>query len=148
MPHDPARLADTNAWMVRAASDLGAGAHELTAVPPFTADAVFHAQQAAEKSPKGFLAWHDVPFGKTHDLAALGRLCADIDQTLTSVAQRAALLTDYAWKFRYPGELQDPPREEAESALALAREVYETILQRLPTDVRPASRSPNSGDAT
>jgi HEPN domain-containing protein len=51
-------------------------ANELTAVPPFTADAVFRAQQAAEKTLKGFLAWHDVPFGKTHNLAALGGRCA------------------------------------------------------------------------
>lgn len=37
---------------------------------------------------------------------------------------RAAELTDYAWKFRYPGEPEEPPREEAEQALTLARKVY------------------------
>ena len=132
MPHDPARLADTKAWMARAASDLGAGAHEMTAVPPFTADAVFHAQQAAEKAFKGFLAWHDVPFGKTHDLAALGRLCAEIDRALAALGRRAARLTEYAWKYRYPGEPEAPSREEADSALALAREVYEAVLGLLP----------------
>src|SRR3990170_864631 len=110
MPHDPARVADTRAWLARAAADLGAGAHELTAVPPFTADAVFHAQQAVEKVLKGFLAWHDVPFGKTHDLAVLGRLCAQIDQGLAAHGQRAARLTDYAWKYRYPGEPEEPSR--------------------------------------
>jgi HEPN domain-containing protein len=29
---------------------------------------VFHAQRAAEKAMKAFLAWHDVPFRKTHNL--------------------------------------------------------------------------------
>jgi len=57
--------------------DLRTAAHQLTAAPPFTGDAVFHAQQAAEKSLKGFLAWHDVPFRKTHDLAEIGRQCAE-----------------------------------------------------------------------
>jgi HEPN domain-containing protein len=137
MPHDPARLADAKSWIARAASDLGAGAFELTAVPPFTADAVFHAQQAAEKTLKGFLAWHDVPFGKTHNLAALGGLCAEVDRALAPLVQRAAGLTDYAWKYRYPGEPEEPSREEAESALALAREVYEAVLRVLPLEVRP-----------
>jgi HEPN domain-containing protein len=146
MPHDPARLADTKAWITRAASDLGAGAHDLTAVPPFTVAAVFHAQQAAEKTLKGFLAWHDVPFGKTHDLAALGRLCAEIDSSLAPLGRRAARLTEYAWKYRYPGEPDEPSREEAESALALAREVHDTVLGLLPTEVRSTGRSVSAGD--
>jgi HEPN domain-containing protein len=147
MPHDPVRVADTTAWLTRALSDLGAGAHEMTADPPFSADAVFHAQQAAEKALKGFLAWHDVPFGKTHDLAALGRACSQIEPGLTSFGRRAARLTDYAWKYRYPGEPHEPPREEAESALALAREVYDAVLARLPADVRPPARnSRNTGN--
>jgi len=146
MPHDPARLADTKAWMARAASDLGAGVHALTANPPFVAAAVFHAQQAAEKALKGFLAWHDAPFGKTHDLAALGRLCAEIDRELGPLGRRAGKLTEYAWKYRYPGEPEEPSREEADSALALASEVYETVLQRLPADARPAHRSLRSDD--
>ena len=144
MRHDPARFADTKAWLAKAGSDLRAGAHDLTSVPAFTGDAVFHAQQAAEKAFKGFLAWHDVPFGKTHDLARLGTQCAEIEPVLAPLGQRASKLTDYAWKYRYPGEPEEPPREEAESALVLAREVYEIILARLPEEVRPAERASNN----
>ena len=53
MPPDPVRVADTRAWLAKAGTDLRAGAHELLATPPFCSDAVFHAQQAAEK------AWKD-----------------------------------------------------------------------------------------
>jgi HEPN domain-containing protein len=60
MPRDPIRLADAKAWLAKADMDLKAAAHELTAAPPFTADAVFHAQQAAEKAIKGFLAWQTI----------------------------------------------------------------------------------------
>jgi HEPN domain-containing protein len=148
MPHDPARVEDTRAWMTKAATDLAVGSHELTAASPFTADAAFHAQQAAEKALKGFLAWHDEPFGKTHDLAGLGRQCAQIDRGLAPFGERAARLTDYAWKYRYPGEPEEPSREEAESALALAGEVYEAVLGRLPGEVRPASRVVGKGDDT
>jgi HEPN domain-containing protein len=126
MPRDPIRLADAKADM-----HLKAAAHELTAAPPFTADAVLHAQQAAEKAMKGFLAWHDVPFRKTHDLAEIGHQCAGIDRSLESLLMRAASLTQYAWKFRYPGEPEEPSREEAEISIALAREVHEAIVSLL-----------------
>ena len=44
MPLDPARIADTRAWLLKADEDLRAGAHQLTANPPYLADAAFHAQ--------------------------------------------------------------------------------------------------------
>lgn len=137
MPHDPIRVADTRAWLAKARMDLKAAAHELTAVPPFTADVVFHAQQAAEKAMKGFLAWHDAPFRKTHDLGEVGQQCAGIDTSLEPLLIRAASLTQYAWKFRYPGEPQEPSSDEAERAIALAREVYDAIVSRLPEESRP-----------
>ena len=108
MPHDPIRVADARAWLAKADMDLRAAAHELTATPPFTADAVFHAQQAAEKAMKGFLVWHDVPFRKSHDLAEIGHQCAGLAPSLESLLMRAAGLTQYAWKFRYPGEPEEP----------------------------------------
>jgi 2-polyprenyl-3-methyl-5-hydroxy-6-metoxy-1,4-benzoquinol methylase/HEPN domain-containing protein len=100
MPHDPARIADTKSWLTKA--------FELTAVPPFLADIVFHAQQCAEKALKGYLAWHDIPFRKTQDLAEIGRQCAETDPSLEPLLVRAARLTAYAWKYRYPGEPEEP----------------------------------------
>ena len=137
MPHDPARVADTKAWLDRAATDLRAAAHDLTAAPPILEDVVFHCQQAVEKAMKGLLAWHDEPFGKTHDLETLGESCLRLDSTLRSLVDRATPLTEYAWKFRYPGEHEGPTRDEAERALAIAREAFEEIRARLPTAVRP-----------
>ncbi len=137
MPHDPVRVADTRAWLKKAALDLAAGAYELTADPAFGADAAFHAQQAAEKALKGFLLWHDVPLRKTHDPTALGGQCAALDPSIEPLARRAAALTQYSWKYRYPGEPEEPTRQEADAALALAREVYEAALARLPQAVKP-----------
>ncbi len=134
MPHDPIRIADTRAWLAKAHMDLRAAAHELTAAPALTADAVFHTQQAAEKAMKAFLAWHDEPFRKTHDLAEIGRQCAGIAPSLEPLLIRAAGLTQYAWKFRYPGEPDEPSREEAELSIALAREVYEVVVALLPPE--------------
>ncbi|MGH7432208.1 MAG: HEPN domain-containing protein [Candidatus Methylomirabilales bacterium] len=137
MPHDPALVEDTRSWLTRASRDLRAAEHDLRTTPPLSWDAVFHCQQAAEKALKAFLAWHDEPFGKTHNLEELGRQATAFDPSLRALADGAGRLTEYAWKFRYPGEPDEPPREEAEEALALAREVYDAILSRLPEDVRP-----------
>jgi|SRR5579883_2056841 HEPN domain-containing protein len=97
---------------------------------------MFHAQQAAEKSMKAFLAWNDVPFRKTHNLEELGQQCVSLDAMLAPVADQAAPLTEYAWKFRYPGETADPDRADAEAALAAARNVHNAIINRMPAEAR------------
>ena len=137
MPHDPERIAEVRSWFLKAGDDLRAATFELTAQPPLTADIVFHAQQAVEKAIKGFLSWHDRPFRKTHNLVELGEAATAVDPVLEPYLRRAAPLTEYAWRFRYPGELDAPPVEEAREALAIALQVFETLLSRLPVDVKP-----------
>jgi HEPN domain-containing protein len=137
MPHDPERIAEARAWFAKASEDLRAATFELTAVPPLTADIVFHAQQAVEKSIKGFLGWHDRVVRKTHNLLELGESAAAVDRTLEPLLRRAAPLTEYAWRFRYPGDLDAPPIEEAREALETAREVFDALLSRLPLEVTP-----------
>jgi hypothetical protein len=60
-----------------------------------------------------------------------------LEDSLGAIADQAAPLTEYAWKFRYPGEPEEPERAEAEEALEIARSVYEAILSRLPQKARP-----------
>ena len=91
MPHDPIRIADVRSWIHKAARDLLAGDHERAADPPILEDVVFHAQQAVEKVLKGFLAWHDRPFRKTHDLVEIGHACVAIHPSLEPVIREAAL---------------------------------------------------------
>ena len=98
----------------------------------------FHAQQACEKSLKAILAWHDRPFRKTHNIEELGEVCLTIDPSLRDLVDRAAPLTEFAWRFRYPGEAHDPTRDEAEAALSVARDVFQAALARLPATVRPS----------
>lgn len=50
---------------------------------------------------------------------------------------RAVPLTEYAWRFRYPGELLEPSGEEAMEAVLVARAVYDAVVGRLPDEVRP-----------
>jgi HEPN domain-containing protein len=138
MQPEDARLQDVRAWLSKAELDLKAGAHEMAApAEGLWGDVMFHAQQAAEKAMKAFLAWHDVPFRKTHNLEELGQQCAVVDAALATVGDQAAPLTEYAWKFRYPGESDEPKRDEAAEAMEAARHVYAAILTRLPAQARP-----------
>ena len=131
-----ARVADTKAWLAKAAGDIKA-AEILGAVTALGGAAVFHRQQAAEKAMKGFLAWHDVPFRKTHDLEEIGEACIAIDSKFKEIVDHTIPLTQYAWKYRYPGEPRGPTQEEVEVALTLAHEVYDAIAASLPEEVKP-----------
>ena len=137
MQPDEVRAADTRAWLVRAHEDLRGAEVDLAATPPLLGDATFHCQQAVEKTLKAFLAWHDRPFRKTHDLGELGRQCVALAPTLEPALRKAAPLSEYAWRYRYPGDPSQPTSDEVEEALAVAREVVLTLTAQLPPRVRP-----------
>ena len=136
MPLDPVLVADTRSWLRKAATDIKAAKHDLAAPSPLLGDAVFHCQQAIEKTFKGFLMWHGLPFRKTHSLEELGEQCLDLNAAFKHLVDQAAPLTEYAWKFRYPGDPEEPTITEAEEALRIAQEVYEAILACFPDEVR------------
>jgi HEPN domain-containing protein len=126
MPRDE-RLAETARWLAKAAEDLRAAEVDLAAAPPLLADAGFHCQQAAEKAMRGLFVFDAETFGKTHDLRALGdRLLARHPELARHVDDVAAL-TEYAWRFRYPGELFDPPEDEVRESLAAAASLVSAV---------------------
>ena len=96
MPLDPERIAETRAWLVKAAEDLRAADFERTAQPPLSSDIVFHAQQTAEKAMKSFLTWHDRPFRKTHKGRSL------FSGNVLRQAQHERLMIRFQRSFRSP----------------------------------------------
>jgi len=133
----PESAAEVRAWLRRVQTDLRAGALDLDANPPIVEDALFHCQQAAEKALKAFLVAHEQAVPKTHDLDLLSSRCEAIEPSLRAILTDARDLTTFAWAFRYPGEWEAPPPGKGESALGLARRVYETIVSHLPDEARP-----------
>jgi HEPN domain-containing protein len=133
----PEKAEEVRGWLQKAANDLRGADIDLAALPPLIEDALFHCQQAVEKALKGFLAAHDRTFRKTHDLDELGRACEAIDPTLAAVLGPARDLTVFAWEFRYPGATVAPTEEQGRRVLSVARDVYTTLLSRLPKDVHP-----------
>ncbi len=137
MPPDPARVAETRAWLEKAALDLRGAQVDLDAAPPLLEDTLFHCQQAVEKTLKAFLAWHDTPFRKTHSLEELGAACEAIDGTLRGVIDPAVPLTEFAWAFRYPGDHPMPTIEEARQGLSTAMQAVGGIIANLPSEAVP-----------
>jgi HEPN domain-containing protein len=133
----PEKLAEVWSWLKKAASDLRGADIDLAASPPFIEDMLFHCKQAAEKSMKGFLTAHDRVFRKTHDLDELASACEAVNPTLKESLNPARDLTVFAWEFRYPGEAEAPSLKEARQFRAVAGEVYQAILARLPQEVHP-----------
>jgi len=119
-------------WLRKAASDI------LTLEAALRAGsldgACFHAQQAAEKYLKSFLAFHDKPFPYTHNLSDLTELCADIDVSFRSFTPMASELTPYAVRLRYDDSFW-PELETAKQARASALKIRDCVLSRLPKEI-------------
>jgi HEPN domain-containing protein len=124
-------------WLRKAASDLvtleaalGAGAFD---------GACFHAQQAAGKYLKGFLAFHDKPFPFTHNLGDLTELCASIDALFRTLTPMAAELTPYGVRLRYDDTFW-PTGETAKRAHSSALTIRDFVLVRLPKEILDAAK--------
>ena len=130
MPGDE-RAEEVDAWLSRARSDLRAAQVLLAAAPPLPGDAAFHCQQAVEKALKALLTYHDHVFPKTHDLGMLAMGCLRFEPGLEDLLRIAAPLTEYAWRFRYPGESFEPPVDEVNDALAIGSEVVTAVASRV-----------------
>src|ERR1035441_2481926 len=87
-------LDETRAWLLRAAEDLAAAA--AVTAPPGVRSALCHCQQAAEKSLKAFLTWHQRPFPRTHNLTVLSGFCAEVDASLDAAIAPSLALTRFA----------------------------------------------------
>jgi hypothetical protein len=80
--------------------------------------------------------WWRTPRRGTHDLAALGSQCKGIDNSLDLLIDRLDDLSQYAWAYRYPTSLAEPPAPEVDEASALAHMILAEVVKRLPPEVR------------
>jgi HEPN domain-containing protein len=106
MAIDAGRAEEAGAWLEKAEIDLRAAGVLAGSSDPILEAAAFHCQQAAEKALKAFLVWHDVPFRRTHSLEEIGEQSLRVDVTLTELVDEAVPLSEYAWRYRYPGDVE------------------------------------------
>jgi HEPN domain-containing protein len=131
MTPDQLRLEETRAWLERARRDLRAA--RLLLAGDSNAEALFHCQQAVEKAIKAFLTFHEKVCRKTHDLGDLSSQCLALDNSLQPALVQAEGLTQYAWRFRYPGAPYEPDSTEAQEGLQRAEKAVEEVERRLRT---------------
>jgi HEPN domain-containing protein len=117
--------AETREWLDRARADLRAC--EVLIQAGLHAEALFHAQQCVEKAMKAVLTWHQIPFKKTHDLDDLRQACLPLNPEFASWLAGVERLSQYAWRFRYPGAPYLPEHAEAEPAQMAAARLLETL---------------------
>lgn len=120
----------TQLWFTKAKDDLRVARALLDFESEHNEATVFHCQQAAEKSIKGYLTHHKIRFNKTHDIEKLLEVVATIDKSLSAKFKKAGVLTKYAVAYRYPEEVELPEplnKKISEEAFELAKEIFEAF---------------------
>ena len=134
---DEAKRHEIRQWLIKSQRDLGSARRLMEGEEPYLDTAVYHCQQAAEKAIKAYLTYRDLAFEKTHNLVALSARCMPLEPGFAQWEEVAATLTPYATEFRYPGDVLEPERGEAEQAHAAAEAFVNFVIQLLPDAVRP-----------
>ena len=129
----------TREWLTKALHDLQTARITANAVDGPLDTAIYHCQQAAEKSVKGWLTASHAAFEKTHDLRRLIRQAMALQPDFSKFTGPAEVLTPYVSAFRYPGLTADPmpSRAEFDAALQHAQAIYDFVLNLLPKEAKP-----------
>jgi HEPN domain-containing protein len=129
----------SRAWLLKAHSDLHT-ACQIGGLPEGHLDAaIYHCQQAAEKTLKGFLVFHEIPLEKVHDLGKIIQQAMRVNPAFQQHEDAAEALAPYAVAYRYPDEqgLLEPSRDEFDEALQNAQAIYDFTLNLLPKAIHP-----------
>jgi len=118
-------------WLTLADDDLRMAELTMKDPEPICWAAAFHCQQAAEKSLKAFLAYHDHHVEKTHDIEFLLGLSKGFLPEMEGFIEKGGILTDYAVDSRYPAPRVEVTQQQAREAIERARSIYEFILNAL-----------------
>ena len=118
-------------WLDKAEEDLKAAEILLEGGLEDFDNVGFHTQQAAEKFIKAVLVRHQISFPKSHSIALLRELVAQVDSSLAGKFSPADSLTPYGVEFRYPGEMEAVPRDQGVQAIRLAKQVRKDALAHL-----------------
>jgi HEPN domain-containing protein len=124
-------------WLKLADDDIRMAELTMEDTEPVYWAAAFHAQQAAEKSLKAFLAYNEYHVEKTHDIEFLVKLCVQFLPEMEQFITSGATLSEYAVDSRYPDMKFEINKIKAEKAVETARSIYEFVLNSLPDLSKP-----------
>ena len=118
-------------WQRLAEMDLHSAEFLLNMHPVPLEIICYHCQQSAEKYLKGYLVLNGKNPPKTHDLDELCKLCADMSDTFTEIADHCSDLTAYGVQPRYPMEMMLEEQDTLQ-ALNSAKAIRDFILNLVP----------------
>ena len=126
-------------WLKKAASDLKSARLLGLAEEAPLDTALYHCQQTAEKSVKAYLVSRGVTPEKTHDVRKLTVQASSFEAGFNEFIDLAAIITPYAWAFRYPDDLAEtyPSPEEFEEAVQSAQIIFDFVLTLIPAEAHP-----------
>jgi len=122
-------------WLMKSRRDLLSAKRLARGPEPYLDTAIYHCQQSVEKAIKGWLVYHDQPFGKTHDLRLLVTQASEVDARFTDWFDIAVQVSPYATAYRYPGEVLEPIEDEYKQTFKAASKFYEFICSLLPFEL-------------
>jgi HEPN domain-containing protein len=114
-------------WVRKAEHDLEAAQRIIAVEADCPFDTVcFHCQQVAEKYLKCLLTFLEIQTPRTHDLQALAALLPPAWRLPVSM-ERLVEMNPYAVNVRYADDWLEPGLQDAQRALALAKEIRAAV---------------------
>ena len=122
-PHDE--------WLKKSIQDLKSAKRLKEGDEPLLDTAAYHTQQTVEKALKGFLAYHNKPLVKTHDLIELVDYCVEIDSEFKELYDMVDEINPYSTAFRYPGGLSEPEYFEVDVVIKYAEKILSVVKKKI-----------------
>ena len=119
-------------WLKIAERDYAVALHLSEAFRPLpTENICYGCQQSMEKSLKAVLAYNEADIPKAHDIILLLELCRQYTNEVSLDIKIAGTITRFATMSRYPDNVVDFTKEDAELGLKYAKQVLDMVKEVL-----------------
>ncbi len=126
----PDKMQVISEWFEKADEDILASEVVIEASPKLYDVSAFHAQQAAEKYLKAFIAFNEVMPPKVHNIKELIDIAAQFDEAFESI-RNAETLSKFAVRSRYPDDMEVDTKEQALYILSVAKLVKNFVRKKI-----------------
>ena len=124
-------------WLKFAQNDLDVASHLNEIYRPLPTNTIcWLCQQSIEKAYKAILAYYDVKIPKIHDIRRIQQTTLGLEPGVSIDVKIADKITEFASEARYPDNIFDFTKEDAELGLKYAKQVLDQVKEalKLPQD--------------
>ncbi|MDO8631222.1 MAG: HEPN domain-containing protein [Phycisphaerales bacterium] len=124
------QVTEARKWLRYGREDLAAAAALQDSGVGVPRQVCWLAQQAAEKTLKGTLAYLQIDFPRTHDLELLRNILPEPSRSRLESLDTSEL-SEWAVEGRYPGDWPEATESDARHAVALAQQILDALSGEL-----------------